>query len=49
VEKVEVLPYHSLGENKYEKLGIAYPLKGTQPPDKERVENAKRILRGESV
>ncbi len=45
VEKVEVLPYHTMGEVKYEKLGIAYPLKGVQPPSKERVENAERILR----
>ena len=46
VEKVEVLPYHTMGEVKYEKLGIAYPLKGVQPPVKERVMNAKRILTG---
>ena len=44
VEKVEVLPYHSMGEVKYEKLGIDYPLKGVQTPTKERVMNAKRIL-----
>lgn len=44
VKKVEVLPYHSMGEVKYEKLGIPYPLKGTTPPSKERVENAVRIL-----
>ena len=44
VEKVEVLPYHTMGEVKYEKLGIRYPLKGVQPPTRERVENAKRIL-----
>ena len=44
VEKVEVLPYHTMGEAKYEKLGYAYPLKGVAPPSKERVENAKRIL-----
>ena len=47
VEKVEVLPYHTMGEVKYEKLGIAYPLKGVKPPEKERVINAKKILRGE--
>lgn len=45
VEKVEVLPYHTMGETKYEKLGLPYPLKGTQPPAKERIERAKRILR----
>ena len=44
VEKVEVLPYHTMGVVKYEKLGYEYPLKGVQPPDKERVQNAKRIL-----
>lgn len=44
VERVEVLPYHTLGVFKYEKLGIDYPLKGVATPTKERVENAKRIL-----
>lgn len=44
VEKVEVLPYHTLGEVKYEKLGIEYPLKGVETPAKERVMYAKRIL-----
>lgn len=44
VEKTEVLPYHTMGVVKYEKLGYDYPLKGVQPPDKERVKNAKRIL-----
>lgn len=47
VEKVEVLPYHTMGVNKYEKLGIAYPLAGVKAPSRERVENARRILRGE--
>ena len=46
VEKVEVLPYHTMGVQKYHKLGIPYSLEGVQPPAKERVENAKRILRG---
>ncbi|MBQ9081732.1 MAG: radical SAM protein, partial [Clostridia bacterium] len=44
VEKIEVLPYHTMGEIKYEKLGYAYPLKGVVPPTKDRIENAKRIL-----
>ncbi len=46
VERVEVLPYHTMGEVKYEKLGVEYPLKGVQPPSKERVVGAKRILIG---
>ena len=44
VEKVEVLPYHTLGEVKYAKLGMDYPLKGVEAPAKERVMYAKRIL-----
>ena len=44
VERIEVLPYHTMGEVKYQKLGIEYPLKGVEPPTKERVLNAKRIL-----
>ncbi len=47
VEKVEVLPYHTMGIVKYEKLGLEYPLKGVEAPTKERVENAKKILCGE--
>lgn len=46
VEKVEVLPYHTMGTVKYEKLGLEYPLKGVEAPTKESVEKAKRILRG---
>ena len=45
VERVEVLPYHTMGEVKYEKLGLPYPLKGVQPPAKQRIENAKNILK----
>ena len=44
VEKVEVLPYHTLGVVKYEKLGMEYPLKDLEAPSKERVAYAKRIL-----
>ncbi len=49
VQKIEVLPYHSMGEYKWEELGIPYTLKGVKPPDAERVRNAERILRGDSV
>ena len=46
IERVDVLPYHTLGIFKYEKLGIPYPLDGVNSPTQERVENAKKILTG---
>ncbi len=44
VEKVEVLPYHSLGVPKYAELGIPYRLEGVDSPTAERIKNAKDIL-----
>ena len=44
VEKVEVLPYHTLGIYKWEALGIEYSLKDTDPPSKEAVKRAEKIL-----
>ena len=44
IERIEVLPYHTLGVYKYEKLGIDYTLKDVQPPAAERVANANDIL-----
>lgn len=46
VERVEVLPYHSLGAYKWKELGIPYTLEGVESPTKERVQNAEQILRG---
>lgn len=35
IEKFEILPYHTLGNTKYDKLGIQYRLKDIPPMDKE--------------
>lgn len=45
VEKVEVLPYHTLGKFKWENLGIPYSLEDVNPPSPERVKNAEKRLK----
>ena len=44
MERVEVLPYHTLGKFKWENLGLSYPLEGVNPPTQERIDNARKIL-----
>ncbi len=44
IEKIEVLPYHTLGKEKWEKLSLEYPLEGVRTPSGEEVERAKAIL-----
>lgn len=44
VEKVEVLPYHSLGIHKWEELGFDYELQDVPMPGADRIENAKKLL-----
>lgn len=44
VEKVEILPYHTLGTFKWEKLNIEYPLAGVRTPTEEEVKRAEELL-----
>ncbi|MDR0298046.1 MAG: pyruvate formate lyase-activating protein [Streptococcaceae bacterium] len=48
VVKFEILPYHTLGETKWQQLGWDYPLVGVEPPTASRVQNAKNLMHTES-
>ncbi|AUM11091.1 hypothetical protein [Ketobacter alkanivorans] len=44
VEKVELLPYHALGEYKWAALGEHYELTGVKPPASETVIEIADVL-----
>lgn len=44
VSRAEILPYHTLGEFKWEKLNIEYPLKNVSVPTEEEIKRAEEIL-----
>ncbi|SLM95122.1 pyruvate formate-lyase-activating protein [Brachybacterium nesterenkovii] len=41
VERVEVLPFHNMGEDKWNNLGLDYKLRGVSAPDKRMVERVR--------
>lgn len=44
VDRVEILPYHTLGVFKWKELGIPYQLEQVELPSQEQVKRAKEIL-----
>ncbi len=44
VQKIEVLPYHTLGKYKWEKLGLEEPLVGIESPSEKQVKEVENIL-----
>lgn len=45
VERVEVLPFHNMGQDKWDALGMEYKLRDAQPPSKETVERVREQFR----
>jgi pyruvate formate lyase activating enzyme len=44
IEKIELLPYHTLGVNKYETMGIKYRLAETEPLSKAAIKDIEQNL-----
>lgn len=44
LKALDVLPYHTMGKVKYEKLGMAYKLDGVPPMDKNKVIEKKQVI-----
>ncbi|WP_309382443.1 pyruvate formate-lyase-activating protein [Cerasicoccus frondis] len=44
VDRVEILPFHKMGEHKYEHTGLTYNLSNTPTPTREQVETARAIF-----
>jgi len=49
VERVEVLPFHQMGEDKWDKLNLPYPLHGVHPPDNELQERVRDQFRARGL
>lgn len=44
IDRIEILPYHTLGAHKYEKLGRKNPLAGVRAPSRKAIDRAAAIF-----
>jgi pyruvate formate lyase activating enzyme len=49
VRRVDLLPYHRIGEPKFARMGITYTLAGLQAPTPQRLESLAAIFRGSGL
>jgi pyruvate formate lyase activating enzyme len=47
IQKVDLLPYHHIASDKYQRMGSEYPLADIQPAGKADLENIANQLRGD--
>ena len=45
VQRVEILPFHQMGESKWNALGLPYSLADTQPPSGELLDRVRAQFR----
>jgi len=46
VARVDVLPFHQMGQYKWKQLGLEYALESTKPPDQALVDTVCGLFRG---
>ena len=47
IQKIEILPYHRMGETKWQELGFDYPLQEVEPPSREQVSTIVNLFQEE--
>jgi len=45
LEKIELLPYHNLGEHKWKNLGLDYPLENVKPPTERKMRELNTVFK----
>ena len=49
VERVEVLPFHNMGADKWANLGMTYELADVRPPSRESLESVREVFRSRGL
>jgi len=49
IERVEILPFHQMGRDKWREIGIPYALDDVSPPSKETVERVREQFRSKGL
>ncbi len=49
IERVDVLPFHKMGEFKWDEAGIPYTLADTEPPSRELIDQTRAIFRNHGL
>ncbi|MCL2234878.1 MAG: pyruvate formate-lyase-activating protein [Defluviitaleaceae bacterium] len=44
IKRIQVLPFHKMGEHKWEALGLGYKLHQTQPPTEKSLQSTRKTL-----